>query len=209
MILYSTPHSAFCTKVRIVLRLKGLEFEELEPPGGYGSDHYKSIVPSGNLPALVDGEFQLADSEAIVEYLEDNFPQIPLFSASPKDRAKERERARFHDTRLEPALRAVYPHIPPRPANPGLCAAQSLVISERLAQLAKMLERHPNEQFSIGDCGFPASFVWMDQLSPVLGLTIKWPDRIHEYSEWLLSHPIVSEEISAFEGHVSDWLTSR
>lgn len=209
MILYATPHSAFCTKVRIVLRLKGIAFEQLPPPGGYGSEHYKSIVPSGNLPALVDGDFQLADSEAIVEYLEDNFPETPLFSASPKARAKERERARFHDTRLEPALRAIYPHIPPRPGNPDLVENQSQAISERLAQFARMLDSHPPRIFSIGDCGFPATFVWIDALTPIMGLKIIWPDGIKSYRDWLLGHPVVADEVALFEDHVTDWLNGR
>ena len=43
------------------MRNKGLEWEELLPPGGYGSAEYKAIVPSGNLPALIDNGFTLAD----------------------------------------------------------------------------------------------------------------------------------------------------
>ena len=68
--VYSIPVSLYCAKLRILLRHKGLDWEEVMPPGCYGSDEYKRIVPSGNLPALVDNDLMLGDSEAIAEYLQ-------------------------------------------------------------------------------------------------------------------------------------------
>ena len=56
--LYSIPMSLYCAKTRVLLRHKGLEFEEMPPPGGYGSDEYKTYVPSGNLPALLHPQNQ-------------------------------------------------------------------------------------------------------------------------------------------------------
>ena len=67
--VYAIPVSLYCAKLRILLRHKGLEWEEVPPPGGYGSDEYKRVAPSGNLPALRDGDLLLGDSEAIAEYL--------------------------------------------------------------------------------------------------------------------------------------------
>ena len=65
--VFTVPVSLYCAKLRIVLRHKKLEWREELPPGGYGSDAYKQIVPSGNLPALRDGDLLIADSEAIAE----------------------------------------------------------------------------------------------------------------------------------------------
>ncbi len=65
--VYTVPISLYCAKLRIVLRHKQLEWNEQTPPGGYGSNEYKTIVVSGNLPALVDGSLLIADSEAIAE----------------------------------------------------------------------------------------------------------------------------------------------
>ena len=106
--IYSVPISLYCAKLRIVLRNKELEWEELPPPGGYGSDEYKKIVPSGNLPALIDGQLLIADSEAIAEYLEEMHPSPAMLPAEPDLRAKTREIGRFHDTRLEPELRKLF-----------------------------------------------------------------------------------------------------
>ena len=93
------------------MRNKGLEWEELLPPGGYGSAEYKAIVPSGNLPALIDNGFMLADSEAIAEYLNEAYPEVAMLPDTVQLRAKAREKGRLHDTRLEPAVRALYPQV--------------------------------------------------------------------------------------------------
>ena len=76
--IYSVPVAAYCVKLRILMRYKSLAFQELPPPGGYGSEEYRSIVPSGNLPAMIHDGFLLSDSEAIAEYLEETFPDVPM-----------------------------------------------------------------------------------------------------------------------------------
>ncbi|MGI9423815.1 MAG: glutathione S-transferase family protein, partial [Hyphomicrobiaceae bacterium] len=138
--IYAIPVSLYCAKLRILLRHKAIAWHELTPPGGYGSSAYKAIVPSGNLPALVDGDLVVADSEAIAEYLDERFPDPPMLPNALPQRAKTRERSRFHDTRLEPALRTLFPTIARNRRDPALAAAQSKQISQRLAQLAIMLE---------------------------------------------------------------------
>ena len=57
--VYTIPVSLYCAKLRITLRFKALEWHEIPPPGGYGSAEYKTVVPSGNLPALRDGDLLL------------------------------------------------------------------------------------------------------------------------------------------------------
>ncbi|NRB03334.1 MAG: glutathione S-transferase N-terminal domain-containing protein, partial [Rhodobacteraceae bacterium] len=47
MLVYTSDHSLYCAKLRILLRYKELSFEEAPPPGGGGSATYLSLVPSG------------------------------------------------------------------------------------------------------------------------------------------------------------------
>ena len=35
--IYSVPVAVYCAKLRIILRHKSIPFQELPPPGGYGS----------------------------------------------------------------------------------------------------------------------------------------------------------------------------
>ena len=207
--LYALPVSLYSAKTRIALRHKGLDWQEELPPGGYGSAEYKRIVASGNLPALDHDGFLIADSEAIAEYLEDRFPDPPLLPADPQDRARARERSRFHDTRLEPALRALFGNLDPDRRDPELNARQSAAMTERLGQFARLLGAAPDLAFSLGDCGFPVTFAWIDALTPRLGLDIDWPDAVREYQSRLSDEPAVAGEFATYLPTLTGWLDAK
>lgn len=209
LVLYAIPISAYCAKVRVVLRHKGLVWQELPPPGGYGSHEYKNIVPSGNLPALNNGALLLADSEAINEYLNEAYPTPGLLSEDINVRSKQRERSRFHDTRLEPALRTTYTYLPPNALDREHLNQQSEQISLRLEQLGRMLGASDGLEFSLGDCGYPGTFAWLDAVTPVLGLKIGWPTSILNYRQWLQSHKSVEAELSVLVPAIREWLSAR
>ncbi|MEM7238388.1 MAG: glutathione S-transferase family protein [Pseudomonadota bacterium] len=197
--VYTIPVSLYCAKLRILLRRKQLEWEEIRPPGGYGSDEYKTHVPSGNLPALMDGDLLIADSEAIAEYLEECHPTPPTLPSNPLARARVRERGRFHDTRLEPAVRAMFSYLPGRASPPdGFITSQSAVVSARLAQLGHMLRDDDGAELTLGDCGLPVSFAWLDAMAPRMGLDIVWPEPVEAYRARLDALPDVAAELADY-----------
>ena len=204
--IYAIPPSLYCAKLRIVLRHKCLDWRELPPPGGYGSAEYKRIVPTGNLPALFDGDLLIADGEAIAEYLEERHPAPPMLPKGAADRAKMRERGRFHDTRLEPALRALFGSIVPANRDAVLNARQSAILSEKLGQLARMLEAGPDLSFGLGDCGFPISFAWIDALEAPLSLSVAWPEVVAAYRARIEAEPAVAAELSAYRPILHGWV---
>jgi glutathione S-transferase len=209
LIIYAIPLSLYCAKLRILLRHKNLEWQEIQPPGGYGSKEYKTIIPSGNLPALIDADLKLADSEAIAEYLEEKFKEPPMLPEDIDVRAKARELSRFHDTRLEPEVRALFSHIVPDTRNPEVIKAQSDKISERLNQLAVILEEWSvmaPEFLTLGDCGYQVTFLWIDALTPLLKLSINWPETVIEYRDKLTKIPAVATEIQSYKPVLSAWL---
>ena len=210
LIIYSIPISLYCAKLRIVLRHKELTWREVLPPGGYGSDDYKRIVPSGNLPALVDGEVMIADSEAIAEYLEERHPIPAMLPVNPMERAKVRERSRFHDTRLEPEVRALFPFLPGREVitEETLCK-QSRELSKRLEQLAHMVDEafRPESTLSLADSGFAITFTWLDELIPLMGLDISWPKPVAVYRKWLENQCAVKEELTEYGPKLATFLT--
>lgn len=205
--VYAIPVSLYCAKLRIVLRHKELTWEEIPPPGGYGSAAYKDHVPSGNLPALVDGDLLIADSEAIAEYLEERHPVPAMLPSDAADRARVRERGRFHDTRLEPVLRALFPFIPGRSAPPeSFLDAQADQVSTRLEQLSQMLGPVAGEALSLGDCGHPITFAWLDALQKRLELRLVWPDAIRAYRHRLATHSAVADELADYGPKLTTFL---
>ncbi|MFL6608370.1 MAG: maleylacetoacetate isomerase, partial [Pseudomonas sp.] len=97
MELYTYYRSTSSYRVRIALALKGLDYQALPvnliaPPGGeHRQPAYLAINPQGRVPALrTDEGALLVQSPAIIEYLEERYPQVPLLSNDLATRAHER-----------------------------------------------------------------------------------------------------------------------
>ena len=198
--IYSVPVASYCAKLRIVLRNKNIIFNELLPPGGYGSNEYRKIVPSGNLPAMIHGDFMLSDSESIAEYLDEFFPSVAMMPNTIKLRAKAREFSRSHDTRLEPAVRRLYPEVEFSTRNIENVELIGSEISKQLAALALLLSKNPldTDKLWICDCGFAVTFAWIKAFENSLGLIVDWPDEVKQYDSRLLGFKIVSDELSGY-----------
>ena len=199
--IYTSDHSLYCAKLRILLRHKGLRFEDLQPPGGGGSPDYLSIVPSGNLPALVDGDLVLTDSEAIAEYLDEKYPAIPMLPDTLTGRARSRERSRFADTRLEPALRLTFPHVAPDWRDPQVIGDAHALILKRLVALAKMLNISdlPRDTLWMGDPGTIVTLEWIDLFEGVVIPMLDWPEAVTIYRQDMLRHKSVRDELLAYQ----------
>lgn len=97
MELYTYYRSTSSYRVRIVLALKGLDYQALPvnliaPPGGeHRQPAYLAVNPQGRVPALrTDEGALLVQSPAIIEYLEERYPQVPLLNPDLTVRAHER-----------------------------------------------------------------------------------------------------------------------
>jgi maleylpyruvate isomerase len=88
--LHGYFRSSAAYRVRIALNYKGLSWENLsvhlaKNGGQQFSQEYRALNPSSLVPTLEDGELVLGQSVAILEYLEEAYPQNPLL---PKDIAQ-------------------------------------------------------------------------------------------------------------------------
>ncbi|AWB25939.1 maleylacetoacetate isomerase [Methylobacterium currus] len=96
MTLYGYWRSTSSYRLRIALALKGLTPEQapvhlVRNGGEHRSEAYRRINPQGRVPSLVlDDGSVLIQSPAIIEYLEEVYPDPPLLPADPVARARVR-----------------------------------------------------------------------------------------------------------------------
>jgi len=88
--LYTYYRSQASFRVRIALNLKGIqredEFLHLEKGDQFAAE-YRAMNPQMVVPTLIDGDTRLFQSLAILEYLDEKYPEPPLLPADPAARA--------------------------------------------------------------------------------------------------------------------------
>ena len=100
MILYGSTLSPFVRKVMAFAGEKGIQLE-LKPTGFPNPEpDFCKASPFKKMPALVDDDFCLADSSAIIAYLEAKYPEPALIPAEPRDRGRTIWFDEFADTIL-------------------------------------------------------------------------------------------------------------
>ena len=85
--------SPFAWRVQLALEEKKLAYEPVLlsfQAGDLKKPDYLKISPHGKVPALVDDGLALYESQAIVEYLEERYPERPLLPRDPAARARAR-----------------------------------------------------------------------------------------------------------------------
>lgn len=97
-ILHGYYRSSAAFRVRIALNIKGLSTDHVSVnlmPGkdGQHSDEYKRLNPQGRVPYYSEDEFHLGQSPAILEYLEDQYPEPALLPSDPREKAYVRQLA--------------------------------------------------------------------------------------------------------------------
>jgi glutathione S-transferase len=94
------PVSPYVRKVMSVCDLKGIGFRVDPIIPFQGNDEFSKISPLRRVPAFIDDQVTLADSTAIAEYLDERYPDPPLFPKTPASRARARWLEEFADTRM-------------------------------------------------------------------------------------------------------------
>src|SRR6185503_18571933 len=111
MKLCGFPISNYYNKVHIAMLEKGVPYAldaECKPSQ---KDEFLARTPMGKVPFLeLDGGAQLSESQVICEYLEDAYPQKPLYPRDALERARVRELITIMELHMELVVRRLYPH---------------------------------------------------------------------------------------------------
>src|SRR5574343_91862 len=105
--LYGDAISNYYNKIKFALLEKNIPFkEELLAPGQ--SEAVLSRSPLGKIPFIKTPDGYLSESQAILEYLEDAFPDNPLYPADAFQRGKCREFIQHIELNVERIARRLY-----------------------------------------------------------------------------------------------------
>jgi glutathione S-transferase len=104
MIVYGSTFSPFVRKLVAYLRERGMDFDLQAVTIGDPNPAFRAASPLGKMPAIVDGDFGLADSSAIIHYLEAKRPDGGLLPRDPEALGKALWWEEYGDTIAMPVI---------------------------------------------------------------------------------------------------------
>lgn len=197
LVLHDNPGSSNALKVRFLLAVLGLEYERrtvpLERPR---PDEYVALNPVGGVPTLVDGDFVLAESHAILRYLAQRESRDDLYPLDLHERSRVDEFLDRWHTALRPAF---FRHeVPAMGWTPKGSLGSAPPDPEKAAEVEQQIEREiaTLEQL-VGE-----TYVVLDRftiadvaVAPILfrttktGLSLVAYPKLTALRDTLLSHP--------------------
>lgn len=113
--LFLSARSPFARKVHLVLLEKGLSFEKHVVDLTARTERFVAISPLGKVPVLQDEDGSVVfDSTVIAEYLEDRYPDPPMFGRGVTERLLHRQVEELGDTIAEQAIALFFDKDVPR-----------------------------------------------------------------------------------------------
>ena len=182
--LYDAARCPYCARVRIVLAEKGLAVDTVEIDLSDRPAWLYEKNPAGKVPVWEEDGWALPESAVISEYLEELYPEPPLWPADPAARAA----ARLLVFRFDDFSR---PYYALRRDEPG---AQERFEGE-LGQVDALLGQLPyltGRSFGLADSAY---LPWVLRARDVLGLSLeRWPS-LSAWVERVSERPSVAAEL--------------
>lgn len=141
LVLYDSTISGNAYKVRLALSQLGLAYRLVPVDLAKGEARtleFARVNPFGRVPYLVDGDFQLAESNAILCYLARGTPLLP---DAPRPQARALQWMFFEQNQVEPSIGVVRYFVRFAPDHPRRRMAEELLRPKGDAALG-VLDRH-------------------------------------------------------------------
>lgn len=102
--LYGSWISTFARKVATALELKGLPYEHVDALTKESRTELQRLNPRAEVPVLKDGDITVVNSSDILQYLDWQYPELPLYPRAVVDRVAARALERLADHRFDPIV---------------------------------------------------------------------------------------------------------
>jgi glutathione S-transferase len=205
MKLLDQPFSPYSSRVRMVVRYKNLPIAFEKPPTALGTAEFKASFPLGKIPILeLDNGSFIPESWAIMEYLEDVYPEVPLRPQDPLARAQMRVLGRVADLHLAPVLFPIFVMLKQSSRDLASATRHVEAISAELLKLSRLLDEYglPSDRgLNLGDIALVQNILFIETIFPVLGaqnpftntpLVAKWWAQVKEV-------PAIAQSIAEFD----------
>lgn len=175
MQLIQVKGSPYAARVRLAIYRKELPVELIFPPReGLKSPEFLALNPIGKIPVLLleDGG-ALPESNVILEYLEEKFPEPSLRPATSEARAQARLLAQIGDIYVFAALGKLFRQADPARRDAALVAQAGAELGRSLGQLEHYLGPGPyavGAAYSLADCSLAPVLMLADIMARHLGL---------------------------------------
>ncbi len=209
--LYGANASPFVRKVMAVLNIKEIEYKHIPSMPFSGDKELAKVSPLEKVPALVDGDLNIADSKVICRYLESAYPEAPVYPTDVKDRARADWLEEYGGTALAEAAAGIFfnrfmvPNVFKRPVDEEVVDD---LINNKLPPLLDYVESQvPADGFIFGDLtvadlALASPFVNARYAQYTIDAA-KWP-RMSGLFERVTAHsavaPLLEAEAAAFGG---------
>ncbi len=167
--VYGVPLSPYVRKLRLCLAEKGLAYQlEIVLPFDQPA-WFRELNPLGRIPAIKDGDFTLADSSVICQYIEEKYHDLIQFlGQNAEQRAKVRWLEKYSDYELAPLTTfTIFQHRIINPSMKKPCDEDvvQLALNEKLPVHFDYLEQSlGNAEYFVGDSLSLADLAFASQM---------------------------------------------
>ena len=208
MILYYSPISNYCSKVKFLIDYKNIKVKLIPPPGGYSSDIFKKISPLGTIPTLKHKQMILCESEIINEYLNELYPKPSMLTNNIELNSKIKMISRFHDTKLEPSIRYFFKF----KKKTNYDSNEIIRGFENVEKQMIILDNIINDtkyiaacKITLADCSFPSWFALFDIFSDNFKHPINLKKKTKKYYKNLLENEFTRKQYNSYYQIALKW----
>jgi len=203
--VYGVSLSPFVRKVLLLLEYKGIAYESV-PVMPFSKDaKFLRKSPLGKIPAYEDEYTVLSDSTVICQYLDDKYPQQPLYPRHRVERARAVWFEEYADSHLREVLnlgyffeKVVKPKLLGQPTDEAKVKhTLNISLPKTLNYLESELPAHGyllSSGFSIADIALGSTFLNARYAGYQIPAA-RWP-RSAAYIERVLAHPVFVKRIA-------------
>ncbi len=198
--LYGHPFSSFTWKVLIALYERQVEFRfrQVDPGHPDNMARLAGMTPTGQFPALVHGEREICESNVIIEYLDQQAPELPpMVPTEPAEALEARMMADIFDDYVNGTMQQVVNDaLKPEAERSAADVSRAKALLERsYGWLNRKLEGRDwasGGNFGLADCAAAPGLFYADWVLPI-------EDRhpvVSLYRARLLSRPSVARAVN-------------